>query len=191
MSDVRISVLLLAAVGLLPLRVGVAQGLVVLAPKTHIRFVLLPDERAVVAEVLVQRRDSLWVRPIQATDTVAFTLSRLSHLDVSRGLKRETWRGVGIGLLSGALVGGALGTALGNRCLPADPNDSCASSRRMLAKIGAVSLGTTGAGVGALIGHAFRSDRWEPVPLTDRVKVAIWRGGQGHAYGMRFSYSIF
>ena len=187
----RISPSLLAALSLLPLRVGVAQAPVVLEPKTHIRFASLPNERAVVAEVLVQRGDSLWVRPMKVTDTVALALSMLAHLDVSRGIKRETWRGVGIGLLSGAVAGGALGAALGNRCSPAEPNGSCSSSRRMLATIGAFSLGTTGAGVGALIGHAIRSDRWEPVPLADRVKVAIWRGGHGRPYGMELGYSVF
>ena len=41
-----ISVLLLAAVNLLPAYAGGAQAPEVLAPKTHIRFALLPDGRA-------------------------------------------------------------------------------------------------------------------------------------------------
>ena len=206
MNRARIGVLLLAAVGLLPPREGRAQAPIVLLPGTHIRFALPPDARAVVAEVLVQRKDSLWVRPAETVDTVALALPSLARLDVSRGQKRSTLRGAGIGLLSGAVVGGVWGyfffgsdcstkpdtiPLLDDRFLVGQMGCILPRHDAVAAAVGAGLGGALGAGVGALIGHVILSDRWEPVPLTDRVKMAAWRGGQGRAYGVKFSYSIF
>jgi hypothetical protein len=187
----RILIMGLAVAALPPIHPGWAQGPVVLAPKTRIRFALPSDERAVVAEVLVQRGESLWVRPLQATDTVTFSLSRLAHLDVSSGQKPNGRRGLGIGFLSGAVVGGVWGYAWGQDCSTADSTNSCWFPRGETALAGAAAIGAVGALVGTLIGESILSDRWAPVPLTDRVNVAMWRGGRGRAYGMRFSYSIF
>ncbi|MGE5732356.1 MAG: hypothetical protein ACM37U_10465 [Gemmatimonas sp.] len=70
----RTSVLILAIVSLLSPREGVAQAPEVLAPKTRIRYELPTDRRAIIAEVLVHRGESLWVRRPQSADTAIFGL---------------------------------------------------------------------------------------------------------------------
>ena len=98
----RISIAALAALTLFPGHSSWGQGHLVLAPGTHIRYSLSAGERAVEAEVIVQRGDSLWLRSLQTGRRLAVALPDLSRLDTSRGRDRHTLRGAGIGLLGGA-----------------------------------------------------------------------------------------
>lgn len=187
-GHMRTSVLILAIVSLLSPRESDAQAPEVLAPKTRIRYALPTDRRAIIAEVVVHRGDSLWVRRTQSADTVVLALSTLAQLDVSRGRQGRALRGAGIGLLSGVVVGGAIGYAAGD----ADCSGKFVCyDKPQAAAGGAAIFGLLGAGIGALIGRESRTDRWEPALLTSRGRIATWSGRRGSGYGLRFSYSVF
>jgi hypothetical protein len=146
---------------------AIAAQTPVLPPPTRIRY-SLPGGQPVVAEVLVQLRDSLWVRPERTADTVVLSVPSLSRLDVSLGRSGHGRRGAGIGFLTGVVLGGALGLASGD-----DPKDSCDGrlycykfSARDKALLYGGLLGLLGSGVGAIVGANQKTDRWEPVLLT-------------------------
>jgi len=184
----RISVLTLAIVSLLSPREGAAQAPEVLAPKTRIRYALPTDRRAIIAEVVVHRGESLWVRRRESADTVVLVASTLAQLDVSRGQQGHALRGAGFGLLSGVVLGGAIGYAAGD----ADCSGKFVCyDKPQTAAGGAAIFGLLGAGIGALIGRESRTDRWEPALLTSRGRIATWSGRRGNGYGLRFSYSVF
>jgi len=92
-------------------------------------------------------------------------LPEVTRLDVYRGRKSAA----GTGALIGAAVGFTLG-AIGGAAMCSDPFFDCEPVA------GAVLMGTlTGAlasGLGALVGLAIQSDRWDEVPL-DRVRVSV------------------
>ena len=168
-----------------------AQGPASLAPSDRIRF-SLPDRPAIVAEVLVQRGESLWVRLVRSADTVSLTLSELARLDISRGLKRHPVRGAVIGGISGAVVGGAIGYFFLGDCSAPRPYPgvyiSCTSASQA-ALIGGADLGAVGAAVGAVVGSLIRTERWEPL-VERRGQVALWHSGRGRAYGIGFRYKL-
>ena len=103
--------------------------------------------------------------------SVALPTRGLAGLDVSGGVRRNGWRGAGIGLLVGAGVGGAIGLATYRR---AECYDNVVegffcdivnrTSRSVTVVSDAAMAGTAGAIVGALIGHAGR-ETWVRVPI--------------------------
>ena len=125
---------------LLPPRVGRAQAAVTLAPHARIRYALPPGTQTVVANVLGQRGDSLWVRPAHVADTVAFALPNLVRLDVSRGSENH--------MLAFAVVGFICGSLDGRGDLPGD---------------GHLIFGAVGAAVGVVAGWVTRRERWAQV----------------------------
>ena len=92
---------------------------------------------------------------------LALPLGSVSSLEVRRQ-KTMALRGAGIGLVSGAMFGLATG----------------ASEVIDVRYITVPLFGLAAAGIGALIGHHVKIDRWETVPL-DRLRVGIvpQRGG--------------
>lgn len=141
----RIPVLLLAVFSALLPRTGVAQGEVMLAPDTRIRYVPSPGMAHVVAHVVVQRGDSLWIRPVARSETVALGLRDLPRLEISRGTENHMVLFAAVGFVAGALDG--------RGDLPGD---------------GHLIFGAVGAGIGALFGWVTRRERWEPVRLPLR-----------------------
>lgn len=138
----RIAVLVFVVFsGLLP-RTGVAQGEVMLAPDTRIRYVPSPGMAPVVANVVVQRGDSLWVRPVASSETVALAFRDLTRLEASRGTQGHMLLFAAVGFVAGALDG--RGDLPGN---------------------GHLIFGAVGAGIGTLFGWVTRRERWEPVML--------------------------
>jgi hypothetical protein len=88
------------------------------------------------------------------------TLARdqITRLDVHRGSKSRALLGAGIGFGVGAALGFA--ACAGNTGSPCT-NDAGEGSPAGFA----LALGGVGAGLGALVGLLFRTDRWEAVPL--------------------------
>ena len=184
----RIAVLLLATLSLLAPAAAAAQVPVVLAPNTRIRYAVAPDTPAVVANVVAQRGDTLWVRPVHAADTLALGMSRLARLDVSHGKETHALHHAGVGFLIGAAAGGVLGYAGGSDC---SSSDWICFSRGETAVFSAALFGAVGAGVGSVVGWVNPSERWEPVALPGSARFTLRSDGlRGRRYGVGFTITV-
>jgi len=85
-----------------PAAAQAANDNTVLAAGTRIRVTLV-GRRPVIGRVVALIPDTLLARSARG-DTTAIVLSRIDRLTVSRGLRRQVWRGAGIGLLAGAVA---------------------------------------------------------------------------------------
>ena len=158
---------------------------VVLTPGSRVR-VSSPATGRVVGTLISATDDSL---QIEFGGGASLTLPRagLSALELSTGVRRNGWRGAGIGLLVGAGVGGAIGLATYRR---AECHDNPVegffcdlvnrTSRSVTVVSDAAMVGTAGAIVGAPIGQVGR-ETWVQVPLLrGRARVgAVGRSGLG------------
>ena len=170
----------------------------VLSPPARIRFSVPPDTSRVVASVLAQRGESLWVRPAHRSDTLVIARGRVAGLEVSRGKETHVLAGAGIGLLSGAAVGALVGAASGGSGCNPNPqypgvNFGCIGPGDAggAAVAGAVALGVLGAGVGALVGWLRPGERWEAVALPSAGGISLRENGHGYAVGLTFSLPHF
>jgi len=116
--------------------------------------------------------DSITLTPEGRSLTLDCALADVTSLQVQRGRKRATLRGLGIGALAGAAIGVAAGFADGD-----DPPDAfIAMTAGEKAVAAGLALGGLGGVVGALIGTAVKVDRWDKIPLTD-VRVGLSESG--------------
>ena len=121
----------------------------------------------------------------------------LGHVRVERqSISRlEVSTGRGSSLKKGAIIGGAIGVALGaaaggtsvpeGPCIDA-PAITCPASPGGAgnALAGAAIGGALGAGWGALFGHLKKHDLWSPVPLTDSRVTFVPMLGRGVGLSM-------
>ena len=117
--------------------------------------------------------DTLYVVPDGASQDVrarAISLSTLSRLEISKGLRSNAGKGALIGGGIGLLVGGGMSIIAGSTV------DTEVTSTDYLVFTGLVTLG--GAGLGALIGALIKSELWEEYPL-DSLRLGIAPGGDG------------
>jgi hypothetical protein len=154
-----------------------------LRPGSRVR-VTVPSSEPFVGTLLAAPNDSVRVE-LASGSSITFPATGLTRLELSAGVQRHGWKGAGIGLLTGAVVGGAIGLATYRRpsCIP-DPLaqvfcDLVDYTSRQVTVIADAALGgTAGALVGALIGHAGR-ESWVRVPaLGERTRVGLL-GGAG------------
>lgn len=89
---------------------------------------------------------------------ITLKLAQIDRLEVARGTRRRWPEGAAIGFVPGALFGGAGGYVLS---CDADPPDSCSLGSALA---GGLVVGAATAGLGALIGLAFKADRWVELP---------------------------
>jgi hypothetical protein len=110
--------------------------------------------------------EAIVVRPRGAPATpITLKLSKIERAEVVRG-KRSHWpEGAGIGFVTGAVLGGIAGYALSCD----DYNASCNGGTALA---GGLVVGVATGGLGALVGLAFKTDRWVKVPLP-KAKVAL------------------
>ena len=106
-------------------------------------------------------------------DLARRALADTLHLPLATLTRAETYHGRKSASGTGALVGAAVGLVLGaisGAATCSDPFFDCEPAE------GAVVMGTVtaalAAGVGALVGLAIRSDRWDKVPL-DNVQAGL------------------
>ena len=94
---------------------------------------------------------------VNADSTMDISLSSITRLDVSQGRKSKA----GMGALIGGVVGGIfIVTVISSVCTG---SHGCTRDSNFLYG-GMYTL--AGAGVGALIGLAFKAERWKKVPLS-------------------------
>ena len=74
---------------------------------------------------------------------------------------RNTWMGIGIGLVAGAAVGAAVGPSLPGGSEP-DP----VFGEEFERTVGAVLFGAVGATAGGIVGYNVGGTRWQQVPLS-------------------------
>ena len=138
----------------------------------------LDDETGVVVDADAQ---SVTVSLGPGKPPVRIPLSSIKRLDVARGRRTAA--------KEGAISGGILGLVLGVLAVHTVSHALCENATDCDASpqgygIGAGVFAAGGAGLGALVGLAIKTDRWERVPV-DRLRVAI--GPVPAGAGVQFS----
>ena len=161
-----------------------------LAPGSRVR-VTAPATGRLVGTLVSATADSVQVE-LTAGSSVTLPRTSLSALELSAGVRRQGWRGAGIGLLVGAGVGGVIGLAT-YRSVECYDNVVegffCdlvnRTSRSVTVVSDAAMVGTAGAIVGALIGQVGH-ESWVRVPLLrERTRVGmVGRSGFGVTIAM-------
>ena len=166
-----------AVVAILPL-CSEAQLVTQLQDGLRVR-VVRNDGKATVGFISARTSDSLSIIGAKGRAPVqTFSLTDVSHVDVSRGRSRakgaalKGLMGLGVGAIAGGLIGAATYTDA-DECQPGPDNwclfDCLVVCSRGQAAIFAGALGS-GAGllIGAAIGIATGWERWESVPASIR-----------------------
>lgn len=136
------------------------QGLPV-TPGDRVRISTLGTAPPLVCTVLALKADTLVLDARDGVETLEVPLALVKKVEVSRGKKSN------IG--PGAIAGGLTGAVFGAICASGPGGYSCGGSD---AKVVALAITAAGTGIGALIGAASKTDRWEEVPLTD-IRVGL------------------
>lgn len=143
------------------------QGAPKLAPGAHVRLTTSWSAVPVVGTVVAVDRDSVRIRPEDPAifpghpTSVAIARSSIRDLEVAVKSHSNAGKGALIGLGIG-VVGGAVAGVEG--CQP-DQNSWDLFTPTQCAAFGGLLFGAIGAGLGALIGSAGGSERWERVAL--------------------------
>lgn len=123
--------------------------------------------------------NDLLILPSEGKEVSRIPMGQVREFRVRRGSKTQALRGLGLGLVSGALVGGLIGLAHGD-----DESGFIRFSAGENAAMGAVGFGLIGGVSGLVIGAVSRTDRWERASIpavnpsvqvapTGRLGVAI------------------
>jgi len=107
----------------------------------------------------------------------------VTRLSSGQGTRGHFWAGAGIGLLGGALIGGAIGSTT-ELCL-----DSCTAAQARSGAItaGVILGGAAGFLLGGVIGTLIRSDRSSSASFNDhRVSVGPRLDAPGFTVDVRF-----
>lgn len=133
---------------------------------------------------VAQRPDSKLHIGAQANKaTFVIPTTFITRLSSEGGTRGHFWKGAGIGLLGGALIGGVIGSTT-EFCL-----DSCTreEARSGAIKAGIIVGAPAGFLLGGLIGALIRSDRPSSASSTDhRISVRPRLGALGLTVGARF-----
>ncbi len=182
-TDMRNSLLVLAAFCAAPLHTVASQNAIVLSPGSRIRVALPADGRARPAEVVAQHGDSLWLREPGERDTEFVAMSALTRLDLSLGWHSHVLRDAGIGLLWGVIGGGVLGLILGEDCTHDEPpslahpyGTACWFPKSQMVPILAGEVGALGTGLGAVIGLR-PTETWQSLLADSRISIVLSRRG--------------
>jgi hypothetical protein len=154
-----------------------------LTPGDRVKVEIAGNRKSLRATIESVTGDDLVLRPEGGADAMRLNLSQLQTLDVARG-RRSQWRkGAVIGFIPGALLFGLAGGVL--PCI--DTYSDCFAGG--WAVTGALIGGGLTASVGALVGLAFKTDRWERVP-TGRAKVSLILAPEkgGAQFGLAVSF---
>lgn len=135
------------------------------APGDRVRVSRIGNVPRVVCTVLALKADTLVLDAEDRVETLEVPLALVQKVEISRGKKSNT----GWGAIAGGLIGALLGAAGASSW-----TDPWSGESGWGSDAGVVVLGVTaaGAGIGALIGAATKTDRWEEVPLDD-IRVGL------------------
>lgn len=141
----------------------------------RVRFQFEKRGRSLKATIESVTADELVLRPNGAAAPLRFSLSQLPGLEVAQG-RRSQWRkGALIGSIPGAVLFGLAGGVI--ECDIGD--DDCFSPSSAVA--GGLIGGALTASVGALVGLAFRTDRWVRVQERKPDVALMLRPAKGQA----------
>jgi hypothetical protein len=122
----------------------------------RVRLRLAGSGKSLRATIESVTADELVLRPLDSAKPLRLSLAQLRSLEVARG-RRSQWRsGALIGFIPGALFFGWVGAALA--CI--DFTECPSSQWGDGALVGGLVGGVATASVGALVGLAFKTDRW-------------------------------
>jgi len=126
----------------------------VLAPGDVVRVEVVGNRKTLKSTIESVTADEITLRPEGVAEPLRLSLQQLDRLEVARG-RRSQWReGAVIGFVPGALFFGLVGGVL--PCI--DSSGDCFDGG--WAATGALIGGGLTASVGALVGLAFKTDRW-------------------------------
>jgi hypothetical protein len=112
------------------------------------------------ALVLARGREGGVPGPLGSDGVLRVPLASLERLEVVRGRRNRAGMGAAIGFVPGALFGGTVGLYIACSeqvgCSPVGP-----------VLVGGLLGGAATGALGALIGLAIRTDRWQAIPLGD------------------------
>lgn len=132
-----------------------------------------------IGTVMAVNADTLVLKTYdQSVSLLMLPLASMTRIQVSRGRVSRgvnVLKGMGIGLLSGAVFGAIVGYATGVNGDYEDDSDCagiCPETREDVAVISAVLFSGPGLIVGGLMGLLWDNERWKEVPL-ERVRIGI------------------
>src|SRR5213593_4604595 len=134
-------------------------------------------------ELEALHRDSLHIRAHADSAVLVVPRASIAHLYVVDGTRTHFWKGAGIGLLGGALIGGLIGSTT-ELCL-----DSCTAAQARSGAItaGVILGGSAGFLLGGVIGALIRSDRSSSASFNDhRISVGPRLDAPGFTVDVRF-----
>ncbi len=158
-----------------------ASPLSTLVPGDRVRVEVVGDRRSLAATIESVTADELVLRSVGTSEPLRLSLGQLDNLEVARG-RRSQWRkGAIIGFVPGALFFGLIGGVL--PCI--DRSDPCFEGA--WAATGALIGGGLTASAGALVGLAFKTDRWVRVH-DGKTKASLTLAPTKE--GMRLGFSV-
>jgi hypothetical protein len=104
-----------------------------------------------------------------------FVVDQAHELQVSRGKKGRTGRGLLLGLLGGATLGAIIGAATSNESDCGAADYLCLDTPAFGALSGGLLGGLLGTAAGGIIGSQMKSERWQSVDHRG-IRVAFGRG---------------
>jgi len=161
-----------------------AQVIVSLPPGSRVRVSMVdghpdPTSQRQVGTLVSLSEASVVIQNGSGTQET-YAIASVETLEVSMERRSRMGRGALIGGLGLGAVGAVSSYIEESRCEPqllfGVPSGGCGSPAGF-AVLGFVVSGAVGAGVGALIGSAIRTDRWQTVPRGARTAMASVRGG--------------
>lgn len=180
--------IILLVTGLVPALPGdfLAQQATPIAPGDRVR-VTAPavNPGPLHGTVVSMDPDSVVLEVEGREEPLAFSAASITALDVSRGQKGEAVLGGILGGIAGVILGVSVYNGSKEDC---GPEDSLCELGNFDDSLVVLALAGVGAGVGALIGSLFKSERWEAVPL-DEIHVTalpLYRGGVAVSASIKF-----
>jgi hypothetical protein len=161
-----------------------------LSPGDKVRFATADNRGTTVGNVVAADSDTLLLSLPGAETPVRLSWPSLRKLEVHRGRRSQAEKGAKIGALSLAIPVALLSVAVEGAkdidCWSADCRSQ--SGLWLVALTGGAAGATVGILTGALIGSAFKTDRWDKVglPPVHLSLIPQRRGGMAVALTLRF-----